>query len=158
MSSLLKKEKGFTLIEVVIVLAIAALVILVVLQAVGAANKSNRDTTRKTEAGRIVSLLEQYASNNGGKYPAAATTLTDGTHNATGITTTGSLYPYDGNLSQKYQTVVGNAYVAGSAISGTCPAITNTTYTIIYQVSPNLRDYKMGVCLESGGLSSLRNE
>jgi prepilin-type N-terminal cleavage/methylation domain-containing protein len=65
-----KFERGFTLIEIVIVLGIASLIILIVLQAVTAAQRSQRDAARKQEGGQVASLLEQYASNNDGKYPA----------------------------------------------------------------------------------------
>jgi prepilin-type N-terminal cleavage/methylation domain-containing protein len=71
-SNLLKKEKGFTLIEIVLVLAIAGLILVIVFLALSGAQKSRRDTQRKTDAGRIASQLEQYASNNNGTYPTAA--------------------------------------------------------------------------------------
>ncbi|MEO7617476.1 MAG: type II secretion system protein [Candidatus Saccharibacteria bacterium] len=133
-----KESKGFTLIEVVIVLAIAALIILVVLQAVGAAQKANRDTTRKNEAARMVSLLEQYASNNGGKYPADATAFT----NALGL--------YDTNFSGKY-TVISGAAVAPAPSA--CPAtISSSTFNVVYSTtSATYRDYVLNECLEAGG-------
>jgi prepilin-type N-terminal cleavage/methylation domain-containing protein len=65
-------KKGFTLIELVIVLAIAALILAGVLIAVTGAQKSRRDTQRKDDAAKIVSYLEQYASNNSGNYPTGA--------------------------------------------------------------------------------------
>ena len=139
MSKLMKRDKGFTLIELVIVLAIAALIILVVLQAVGAAQRSNRDSTRKQEAARVVSLLEQYASNNGGLYPAGAG-LTDPTGAG------GTLKAYDPALSLKYTTVVG-----GSCTSPT----TSTTEEIVYTLGTNSRDYSLSACLEAGGASKI---
>jgi prepilin-type N-terminal cleavage/methylation domain-containing protein len=71
MNRLRNKEQGFTLIEVVIVLAIAAGLILVVLLAVGGAQRSNRDTQRKSMVGNLASALENFASNTGGAYPTA---------------------------------------------------------------------------------------
>jgi prepilin-type N-terminal cleavage/methylation domain-containing protein len=62
-------QKGFTLIELVIVLAIGALIIAGVLIAVSGAQKSRRDTTRKNDQDRIAANLEQFASNHGGDYP-----------------------------------------------------------------------------------------
>lgn len=68
-------KKGFTLIELVIVLAIAALILAGVLVAVGGAQRTQRDQARKQAAGRIATALENFASNNQGAYPAAGTTL-----------------------------------------------------------------------------------
>lgn len=65
-------KKGFTLIEFVIVVALAALLMLGVLQATGSARRSQRDSQRKNDFGRIQSQLQQYASNHGGKFPRAA--------------------------------------------------------------------------------------
>jgi prepilin-type N-terminal cleavage/methylation domain-containing protein len=72
---LLKKEKGFTLIEIVLVLAIAGLILLMVFLAVSGAQKSRRDTQRKEDISRIASQLESYASNNSGAYPTNAPAL-----------------------------------------------------------------------------------
>ena len=101
-----KQSKGFTLIEVVIVLAIAALIILVVLQAVGAAQRANRDSARKSEAGRAVALMEQYASNNSGQYPLDAGAFKIAIQN------------YDGTLFAKY-TAAGGSALNGAACVNT---------------------------------------
>jgi prepilin-type N-terminal cleavage/methylation domain-containing protein len=67
------REKGFTLIEIVLVLAIAGLILLIVFLALSGAQKARRDTQRKNDASGFVSALEQYASNNTGAYPPATT-------------------------------------------------------------------------------------
>jgi prepilin-type N-terminal cleavage/methylation domain-containing protein len=67
-SNLLKKEKGFTLIEIVLVLAIAGLILVIVFLAVSGAQKSRRDTQRKSDNARLLSQVESYASNNSGSY------------------------------------------------------------------------------------------
>ncbi len=67
--SIMKSKKGFTLIEIVIVLAIAALILAAVLIAVSGAQKSRRDTARKNDIAKILSYVEQSASNNSGNYP-----------------------------------------------------------------------------------------
>lgn len=64
-----KNNKGFTLIEIVIVIAIAALILVGVLLAVQGAQKNRRDSQRKNDASRIAAQLEQYASNHSGTYP-----------------------------------------------------------------------------------------
>lgn len=69
LKKLLKKDQGFTLIEVVIVLAIAALIILIVLLAISGAQRTRRDTTRQSDVGSIAAAAEAYASNHNGDYP-----------------------------------------------------------------------------------------
>jgi prepilin-type N-terminal cleavage/methylation domain-containing protein len=70
-----KKERGFTIIEVVIVLAIASLILLAVFLASAGAQRSQRDSARKSIAGRVGSGLENWASNNNGVYPAGGAAL-----------------------------------------------------------------------------------
>jgi prepilin-type N-terminal cleavage/methylation domain-containing protein len=72
-SNLLKKEKGFTLIEIVLVLAIAGLLLVIVFLAVSGAQKSRRDSQRKNDLSRLESQIESYASNTNGAYPGSLT-------------------------------------------------------------------------------------
>lgn len=67
------KQKGFTIIEVVLVLAVAGLIFLVVFLAVPSLQRSQRDTQRRQDAGRFISQIGQYQSNNRGKVPSVAT-------------------------------------------------------------------------------------
>jgi prepilin-type N-terminal cleavage/methylation domain-containing protein len=67
-SNLLKKEKGFTLIEIVLVLAIAGLLLVIVFLAVSGAQKSRRDSQRKNDNARLLSQIESCAGNNSGAY------------------------------------------------------------------------------------------
>jgi prepilin-type N-terminal cleavage/methylation domain-containing protein len=62
-------KRGFTLIEVVIVMAIAGLILLFVFLAIAGANQSRRDAQRKADLGRLTAQLEQYASAHGDHYP-----------------------------------------------------------------------------------------
>lgn len=64
------KKQAFTIIEVVLVLAIAGLIFLIVFLALPGLQRSRRDTQRKSDLGNMSAALENYASNNGGKYPA----------------------------------------------------------------------------------------
>lgn len=73
MSNLLKKEKGFTLIEIVLVLAIAGLLLVIVFLAVSGAQKSRRDSQRKNDLSRLAAAIENYASNTNGNYPSSLT-------------------------------------------------------------------------------------
>lgn len=72
MKKLTNKDSGFTIIEVVLVLAIAGLIFLVVFLALPALQRSQRDSQRRSDLGRFMAQLETYASNNSGAYPTAA--------------------------------------------------------------------------------------
>lgn len=76
LSKLHNKEKGFTIIEVVLVLAIAGLIFLIVFLALPALQRSRRDTQRRSDAGRILASLETYAGNSSGNYPVNAGEVT----------------------------------------------------------------------------------
>lgn len=61
---------GFTIIEVVLVLAIAGLIFLMVFIALPALQRSQRDTQRRDDMSRVATALTQYQTNNNGKLPA----------------------------------------------------------------------------------------
>jgi prepilin-type N-terminal cleavage/methylation domain-containing protein len=60
-------NRGFTIIEVMIVLAIAALILLIVLLAVPALQRNARNTAIKNDASAIVGAISTYESDNDGK-------------------------------------------------------------------------------------------
>ena len=62
-------NKGFSIIEVVLVLAIAGLIFLAVFIALPALQRGQRDTQRKSDASRLVSQIQHYASNNKNAVP-----------------------------------------------------------------------------------------
>lgn len=64
------KTQGFTIIEVVLVLAIAGLIFLIVFLALPALQRSQRDTQRKQDLSRFMSQLTQYQSNHQGSIPS----------------------------------------------------------------------------------------
>lgn len=66
-----RKEKGFTIIEVVLVLAIAGLIFLMVFIALPALQRSQRDAQRKSDQTRAITAVTSYASNNRNALPAA---------------------------------------------------------------------------------------
>lgn len=66
------KEKGFTIIEVVLVLAIAALIFLMVFIALPALQRNQRDTARKQELQKVVAAVTTWQSNHRGSSPAAS--------------------------------------------------------------------------------------
>jgi prepilin-type N-terminal cleavage/methylation domain-containing protein len=70
------KSRGFTIIEVVLVLAIAGLIFLMVFLALPALQRSQRDTQRKNDIARFMSQLVNYQSNNQGTVPTTQAALT----------------------------------------------------------------------------------
>ena len=85
---LAKREEGFTLIEIVFVLAIAALIIVIVFLAVAGARNAADDQATKDWAGRVAAACDKWAgdSNNGNTAGcttnAAAVTAVAGTQPA----------------------------------------------------------------------------
>jgi prepilin-type N-terminal cleavage/methylation domain-containing protein len=65
-----RKSKGFTIIEVVLVLAIAGLIFMMVFIAVPAMSRSANDLQRKKDLTRLNQALTSYQSNNNGKLPS----------------------------------------------------------------------------------------
>lgn len=67
-----QNQKGFTIIEVVLVLAIAGLIFLMVFIALPALQRSQRDGQRRSDVSKFVSQLTSYSTNNRGSLPTAA--------------------------------------------------------------------------------------
>lgn len=62
-----KRTEGFTIIEVLIVLAIAGLILLIVFLAVPALQRNSRNTNRKNDVAALLGAATEYAQNNNGK-------------------------------------------------------------------------------------------
>lgn len=63
-------KKGFTIIEVVLVLAIAGLIFLMVFIALPALQRSQRDTQRRDDMARLVTAVQNYMANNRNSVPS----------------------------------------------------------------------------------------
>jgi len=70
--STIKKQRGFTIIEVALVLAVAALIFLVVFLAVPALQRNQRDDARKRDVSNVVAAVTAINANNG---TVSATTI-----------------------------------------------------------------------------------
>ena len=73
-----RKQRGFTIIEVALVLAIAGLIFLVVFLALPALQNSQKDTARRQAVGQIISALETYEADNQGTWTTAGAKLPSG--------------------------------------------------------------------------------
>lgn len=65
----LRKQQGFTIIEVMIVLVIAAVILLIVFLAVPALQRNSRNTQRKNDVANLNAAIAEFASNHSGKLP-----------------------------------------------------------------------------------------
>lgn len=65
-TKLANKEKGFTIIEVLIVLAIAGLILLIVFLAVPALQRNSRNTQRANDAAQVGGIINECLANRNG--------------------------------------------------------------------------------------------
>jgi len=154
------KQKGFTIIEVVLVLAIAALIFLMVFIALPALQKGQRDTQRKDDLSRITTQIQNYAGNNRGSIPKGSTITTattgfvskylGGVKDQAGSEyndpKTGNGYVFtgiDGATAGNEPTDVGEITYYSSAKCGTDGAVTDNNGTA------TARDYAIQIKLEN---------
>ncbi len=74
LQNLRKQQKGFTIIEVLIVLAIAGLILLIVFLAVPALQRNSRNTQRSSDASKIGGSISACLSNRNGQAASCNTT------------------------------------------------------------------------------------
>jgi len=114
------KEKGFTIIEVVLVLAIAGLIFLMVFLALPALQSSQRDGARKNDAGIIAAAITNFSSNNRGSIP-----------------TTAQLVQYVKGLSDNTTSTAASALPTGTATAGLWVRALTLTGSATANVAPN---------------------
>ncbi|MEX2006755.1 MAG: type II secretion system protein [Candidatus Saccharimonadales bacterium] len=136
-----KNLGGFTIIEVVIVLAIAGLIMAIVFIAVPQLNRNARDNARQNVANRLHSELGTYAANNSGTYPFTTSALADfSSRYASTIKmtnpSTGSTYSLDfassdgANPSADQILIHRGARCTGEQASGTSSSATTRSYAL----------------------------
>lgn len=101
LNSLRKKTEGFTIIEVLIVLAIAGLILLIVFLAVPALQRNSRNTRRVNDVSRLGGAVSEFSNNNNGKIPTGNANLADILDNA------GTLSQYTITWNTQNDTVTG---------------------------------------------------
>ncbi len=67
------RNKGFTIIEVLIVLAIAGLILLIVFLAVPALQRNSRNTQRKNDVAALLGAAAEFSNNNNGRMANSCT-------------------------------------------------------------------------------------
>ncbi len=132
MDKQLTNKRGFTLIELVIVLAIAALILAGVLLAVTGAQQSQRDSHRRRASGQIGALLQESAGNNNGNYPGTAGGATTAAFTAQ-IAQKGIKTPTGGAIAPTYAVAVG-ACPAWAAADTVTVQIAGRTWKVCYDL------------------------
>lgn len=116
LQNLRKRNEGFTIIEVLIVLAIAGLIMLVVFLAVPALQRNARNNDRKSDVSRIATAVNEWVSNNNGQV------FTAGTGNANLTTVLNSA----GTLAQ-YSLTPGTSFTVATGAQTSDHALDNVT-------------------------------
>ncbi|MCY4088787.1 MAG: type II secretion system protein [Candidatus Saccharibacteria bacterium] len=112
-----KNQQGFTIVEVMIVLAIAGLILAVVFVAVPALQRNQRDNARRNDAAYIRTQLNQMVANNGNRIPSLVGAAGVTTNVSTAIN--GTLNRNELNQLGKHDSVVADATgTAGSTGAG----------------------------------------
>ena len=65
-----KARRGFTIIEVALVLAIAGLIFVMVFIALPAVQRTQRDAKRRDDVGTLLTAIQKYETNNRGSLPS----------------------------------------------------------------------------------------
>ncbi len=120
MKKLQKEQKGFTIIEVMIVLVIAAVIILIVFLAVPALQRNARNNQRKSDAARISAAVSEYTNNTNGSLP----------------TTWGNIKPYLGNMAF-YTTLPADGDAIGNATANQTVATADTAPAVAKRATCN---------------------
>ncbi len=165
MYSRLKKNEGFTIIEVMIVLAIAALILIIVLLAVPALQRNSKNTTSKNDASTIAGAIGEYESNNKGAIPTggsqastgAAVQITGGTpatatvaaNTKVAFTVAPAAAPTTDNTAGQILVLIGYdcPTITGGTIS--TPTADTTAVAVIYPVQTSGTASQAGGCIQS---------
>lgn len=108
--------QGFTIIEVLIVLAIAGLIIAVVLIAIPQLQRNQRNEARRSIANRIATEIGNYAGNNNGSYPTENADATTGFTGGFATRYINSAGNFDDPSSGNTVTLVNGAQPASPAV------------------------------------------
>ena len=143
-------DRGFTIIEVVLVLAIAGLIFLMVFIALPALQRGQRDAQRKEDLSRISVQMTNYLSSTRGAVPNSADSLGNfvrGFLKGSDNTTAGDDYkdPNGNNYTVRYQQIPKNPGEIGYYSKSYCDV--NAAEGV--SSSNAARDYALTITLEN---------
>ncbi len=134
-----RKTSGFTIIEIIFVLAIAGLIMIMSFLAFSTAQRSKRDAQRKADLSKINQNIGSWTSENHGILPSTPSELQVASRNDSADAASIPVTPEGGH----YNVNVGS-------VSTDCDP---STLNYIYYERINDRSYKIKICLESGEFS-----
>ena len=175
------KKKGFTIIEVVLVLGIAGLIFAMIFFALPTLQRNSRDTKRREDMIEVEGALKKYQINNRGALPTTSNslmTVTASNASGSGVTANSWAGFYRDYLPKTFEDPSGGTYELkiancnASATTGPCTGaalsaingITSNTRRSIYIIiqatcqgesvigSPNPRKLAVLYKLEGGGI------
>lgn len=143
-------KRGFTIIELLVVVAIIGILTGVVLVAISDSRQRARDARRKTELKSIENAIELYASYNNGKFPSSLTELHDSLS-----AQTGSDYklPVDSMDGQNVCTNGTNSNAACGYVLSNTLCSTGITGSSVYSLTARLErkgDTSLTTCISGG--------
>jgi len=145
----IKRSEGFTIIEVLIVLAIAGLILLIVFLAVPALQRNARNTQVKNGASAVLGAVNEFVDNNNGQLPTGGSIAADGT-----ITITGG----SGTTTSTGKTQSGYSASFGTTMPTTAGQfVINTNHTCnnnAFSTSTTPRAIAIGYVVETSGSST----
>ncbi|MCL4392584.1 type II secretion system GspH family protein [Patescibacteria group bacterium] len=168
------KNKGFTLVELLIVMAIIGILIAIAIVGLGAAQADARNSARETAVKGIAGLLETYYGANGQSYPNSISVPSSGSVTFNPVNSTQLPYPTSSNLCKPTIVPSGmtysstgcsgsssfcNPYSTSSSSCGQPTTNSDTLYlytpyqnTTPYASVPSgsVTGYLVGACLENG--------
>jgi type IV pilus assembly protein PilA len=111
-----QSEKGFTIIEVMIVLAIAGLIIVIVLLAVPALQRNGRNTGIRSDANQLLGYISTFNTDNQGAVPTGVASTTGS------VTVTGAAGTNASNGKIQSGTTITTTTIAATPVAVT-PAV-----------------------------------
>jgi len=133
LSQIRKRNEGFTIIEVLIVLAIAGLILLIVFLAVPALQRNAHNTSAKSDVSSILGGMNEYVNNNNGSFPAgfsgSGNTLTIGS--GAGVNTASVKLGY-------YDPTSATGVTLANAVPGTPPGVGSVVIILKASCNGNL--------------------
>jgi len=142
---MLKNKKGFTIIELLIVIAIIGLLATISIVALNGARQKGRDAKRVGDIRQVQTALELYF-NDQNSYPVVASSLVLGSGNAAKLCDTGFVAAAT-TCTRTYMGIVpANPTPNGSAYTYTSTgAGTSTAYTVTFTLEDSTGSYSAGI-------------
>lgn len=155
--NLKKRTEGFTIIEVLIVLAIAGLIMLIVFLAVPALQRNSRNNGRRNDVSRMAAAVNDFVTNRNGNLPTTAEfgTIVTNLGNMSQFTTgdrvasaTGGVAVLGSTANQQRYRLVTLASCTTTGDGTTTPSGTTRKAAIQYQLETNNSSSHTNVCLD----------